>query len=451
MDKRFYHDARESLKALIGLDTSNPPGNEILAARYLKKQLDHEGIPSRILTSKGTRSSLITRLKGSGAKRPLILMNHTDVVPAERKHWSTDPFRPVKKGGYLYGRGTADIKSMTAVELAIMFWLKRSKVKLARDVIFFAEADEETGGPGRHIDWLLEKHGDLLCDAEFAVNEGGEIIIERGKISEIRIQVAEKEFVDIFLTARGSSGHTSIPRPDNAVCALARAVSRLSGHKFSAVMNKCLRIFLTYQAQAAKPALRRAVNAVLQARSGKDLDFAAGALMALKADWGAMLCDTIVPTILKAGYKSNVIPDTAEAVLNARLLPGTKRAVFVRALERIIAEPAIKIRSESAGLPPIGPMPLDTELYKAAQQAANDLMPRVRVMPYMAAWTTDAQFLRAKGVITYGIDPPVTVEDSERIHGNNERIHLGALDSYARYLLEIVLRVAAPDYGGSLR
>ena len=190
-DAEMVSDARDLLKGLIRLNTSNPPGNEIFAANYLKERLDRGGIQSHVYTSTGTRSSLIARLKGSGAKKPLLLMCHTDVVPADAKDWETDPFEPIEKDGNLIGRGTADIKSMCAAEAAVLLRLKQDGVRLARDVIFFAEADEESGGSDRHIDWLLREHGEEL-DAELGLNEGGNTVFENGLITEIRLQASGK-------------------------------------------------------------------------------------------------------------------------------------------------------------------------------------------------------------------------------------------------------------------
>lgn len=449
-DSAFLRETREHLKALVRLDTSNPPGNEILAAEYLKAQLDKEGISSRIYTSTGTRSSLIARLKGSGAKRPLILMCHTDVVPADPREWATGPFTPVEKDGYLYGRGTADIKSMCAAELEILLWLKRSSAALARDVIFFAEADEETGNRDRHIEWLLREHGEEL-EAEFAINEGGNTVWENGRPLEIRVEAAEKEYMDITLIARGQAGHASVPRADNAVAALSRAVARVSEYRPAAKLEDVARIFLERQALSAPPDLRGAIQQVLAAAPGPDLERAADRLSAVNPEFGAMLRDTVTPTMLSAGYKSNVIPAEAQATLNARLLPGRRPEDLVAELKNTVEDPSVEIRYDPPKRAAVPAMPTDTALYQAAEGAAQELAPEARVMPFMAAWTTDSQDLRARGVITYGIDPPLTEEDGSRVHGANERISLEALDWYARFLRGIVLRLSAqaPAKGSS--
>lgn len=443
VSESFTQQTRRVLKALVRLDTSNPPGNEILAARYLQGELAKDGIASQIYTSTGTRSSLIARLKGTGRKRPIVLMCHTDVVPADRSEWDTDPFVPVEKDGYLYGRGTADIKSMCAAEEAILTYVKRRRLRLARDLIFFAEADEETGNKERHIDWLMRHHADVFKGAEFGINEGGNTVWRAGRPAEIRIQAAEKEYVDLTVIARGQTGHASVPRADNAVATLARAIDKLVAHRSPAEVSPIVRGFLERQEQTADPGLRGAIADVLEAPPGPALDRAADRLEELNPEFAAMLRDTITPTMLQAGYKSNVIPGEARAVFNARLLPGKTAAGLVAELNGVIDDPAVQIVYDPPTRAPVPAMPTDTALYAAAAAEARELAPQARVMPFMAAWTTDSQDLRARGIVVYGIDPPLTEEDGERVHGKNERIDLSALDWYARYLRGVVLRVAA--------
>ena len=443
-DSPLTREARAHLKALVALDTSNPPGNELRAAEYLKKVLDADGIESRIYTSTGARASLIARLRGTGAKRPLILMCHTDVVPADPREWDTPPFVPTEKDGFLYGRGTADIKDLCAAEAAILQSLKRSSVTLSRDVIFFAEADEETGDKARHIDWLLANHGAEL-EAEFAINEGGDTVLEDGKVTEIRVQAAEKEYMDVTARARGEAGHASVPRSDNSVAAIARAVDRVSEHRSPAQVQEVVRQFLARQAETAHPPLKTALNEVLSARTQEELDRAADQLTVLEPEFGAMLRDTVTPTILKAGYKSNVIPAEAEAVFNARLLPGHRAEELVSELKTAIDDPTVELRYDPPTRGAVPAMATTTALYEAVESVSKDMAPGARVMPYMTAWTTDGQDLRARGVATYGLIPPFTADDGGRMHGRNERIELAAFDWYVNFLRAVVLKVAAAE------
>jgi acetylornithine deacetylase/succinyl-diaminopimelate desuccinylase-like protein len=434
-------ETREYLKELVRFDTSNPPGNELPAAQYLKKKLDEAGIPSRIYVSTGTRASLIARLPGRGVKPPVLLMCHTDVVPADPAEWTMPPFEPVEKDGYLYGRGTADIKSMCAAQVALLRHFKKNGPKLAYDLIFFAEADEENGGPDRHIEWLIKNYPAAL-KARYAINEGGNAIWENGRVAEIRVQAAEKEFMDVTLTARGTAGHASVPRADNAVAALARALARLSDWSAPAEINPVARGFLEAQRAAAPSVeLSTAIATLLSAPPGPELDAAAERLAALNPEFGALVRDTLTPTILNAGYKSNVIPAEAKAVLNARLMPGRDPNVLLSQIRTVIDDPAVEVTALAPSRPPVQPMPIDTALYRAAEAAAKTTAPEARVMPFMAAWTTDSQDLRALGVIVYGIDPPLSADDGERVHGKDERILLEGLDWYVDYVREILLKL----------
>jgi acetylornithine deacetylase/succinyl-diaminopimelate desuccinylase-like protein/predicted double-glycine peptidase len=436
----LYRDARGMLDALVRLDTTNPPGNEILAARYLKDRLDPAGIASEIYTSTGTRSSLIARLKGSGSKKPLLLMCHTDVVPANKSDWGTDPFVPTEKDGYLYGRGTIDVKSMCASEAAILLWIARRHIPLSRDVVFFAEADEESGGDDRHIDWLMKNHADVL-DAEFGINEGGNPVLEGGRMSEIRVQAAEKEYVDVTIKAEGSAGHASIPRPDNAVARTARAAAKLSDFHPPAELNGVVRGFLEAKSKTATGELQAAIKDVLAASPGPALDAAADRLAAADPQIGAMLRDTLVPTILRGGYKGNVIPASAEAVFNARLLPGRKPEEFAATLRSLVAADSVTLSYETSG-PVAGPSFLDTELFRAIISASKEQQPQAPVVPYMSPWSTDSQELRTRGIDMYGLWPPLTAEDEKGIHGKDERLNLKGFDDYTRLLLSIVLKTA---------
>lgn len=436
-DARLKADTLAHTKALVALDTSNPPGNEIIAARYIERELLKDGIVSELYTSTGTRTSLVARLKGDGSKRPLLLMCHTDVVPADPAGWKTPPFEAVEKDGSLHGRGTADIKGMCAAQMAVLSFLKRTATPLARDVIFFAEADEESGAAVRHIDSLLRDRPELV-DAEFGINEGGNSLWKDGRIEEIRVEAAEKEYMDLTLTAKGKPGHSSVPTEDNAVARLSAAVDRLARHRFPAALNDVTKGFLEAQTKTAEPAVAGAIKALLSAPAGPGREAAATALARLAPEFGAMLRDTVTPTMLKAGYKSNVIPAEATATFNARLLPGRKAADLIADIRAVVGDPGIELAFEPPTRAPVGAMPIDTELFRAAVAAA----PGVRVIPYMAAWTTDSQDIRARGTIVYGIDPPMTLEDLKHVHGEDERLPLAALAWYAAYLRDIVVRTA---------
>ncbi|MBI4376449.1 MAG: M20/M25/M40 family metallo-hydrolase [Elusimicrobia bacterium] len=441
-DKEFVQETRRHLKSMIALDTSNPPGNEIEMAHYLEGELTQAGIPFEVVGSTQNRVSVVARLKGSGAARPFLLMCHTDVVPADPGEWETPPFSPTEKDGYLYGRGAADIKSLCAVELALLTHFKASGRLLSRDLLFLAQADEEAGGGPRHIDWLIDNHPALL-EAEFGINEGGSLLWEKRRPSELRIEVAQKEYLDLRLSARSQAGHAAVWRADNPVTAVSRAVSRLAEYRPEARLEPLVRLFLEKQALKNQAPIRNAIEEVLVAAPGSELDQAADRLASLHPEFGAMLRDTFNPTMLSAGYKSNVIPSQAEAVVNARLLPGRGADDLIRELRALIDDPLIELKAEGLLSSSVAPMPTDSALYQAVEAAA--LKAKIsEVLPFLAPWTTDSQALRAKGVLVYGIDPPLSEEDGSRVHGANERISLEALDWYALFLRSVLLKVAAP-------
>lgn len=436
-------EARAHAKALIRLDTSNPPGNEAIAAKYLAKAFDGAKIPYELFTTSKTRTSLVARLNGDGTKKPLLLMCHTDVVPAEAKDWTVPPFEATEKDGYLYGRGAADMKGQCGAMVAVMLELAREKTPLSRDLIFFAQADEESGDETRHLDTLMKERPELVS-AEYAINEGGRSVWADGAWTEIRVQAAEKQYMDVTLTARGRPGHSSRPSLDNAVSRLSRAVARVGAHRFPVRLNPVSRAFLADRA-LREPKLRNAIWTLLKARTPAGRTRAADRLAGLSPEYGAMTRDTVTPTMLNAGYKSNVIPAEAKAVLNARLLPGTLPAAVAAEVKRVIADPEVTIDFVPPQNKPVDAMPVDTPLYAAIVAAAARRGDAPRVTPFMAAWSTDGQYLRERGTILYGLDVPYTDEDDKGVHGNDERVPLAALDAYAELLREVVLLVAAKE------
>lgn len=432
-----YAELKEHLKALVRLDTSNPPGNELPAARYLEETLAQDGIPSEIFVSTGTRASLVARLKGNGAKRALILTCHTDVVPVDRSRWTVDPFAAVERDGYIFGRGAADIKGLCAAELMVLKLLKRAGTPLERDVVFFAQADEEVGGSERHLTWLVREHGDAL-DAEFGINEGGHTLWRDGRLAAIHLQAAEKQYLDVTLIARGSSGHSSVPRADNPVHAIGRALAKLSAWEPTLERHP---VALRFLQATAPPGGERA--RLVGRLSGRGWEKAARALEKLDPEAGALFHDTVAATVVHGGFKANVVPGEARATVNCRLMPGRDPRAFVRDLAAVIREPSIELQFDADALPPIPSMPLDTPLYAAIRESLKELAPGATMAPFMSAWSTDAQSLRARGTIVYGLDPPMTPEDADRAHGDDERIGIAAMNAYLRLLHSVTLNLAA--------
>src|SRR6266571_2112232 len=416
-------EALEHLKALVRLDTSNPPGNEVRVTAYLAEKLRAAGLDPELFESEPGRGSLIVRYRGGGEKRPLLIMSHIDVVPVERDLWSVPPFDAVEKDGFLWGRGTLDDKGMAAAELETILLLARSKVRLARDVVFLAEADEEAGG-AHGMGWLLEHYPDLF-DAEMALNEGGRVIRSEGKVRYVAVQTTEKIYQDFTLVAHGTAGHSSIPAGDNPIVRLVGALQRIDALRFEPRLNPVTRAFFAGLAPTLPVDVATCAARLEDPRDGPRC----ADVLAANPNFNAMLRTTCTPTILKAGYKENVIPSEARGNLNCRILPGTDLQAFADGLRTVIADPRVEVSFARAPQEAAGPSPADAPLFSAIRKVSATMAPGAPVVPYMSPGGTDSQVLRARGIVAYGLLPfPIQEEDLRTMHANDEKI---ALDAFA--------------------
>lgn len=432
----MHDETVQILTGLVKIDTSNPPGNEILAARYIKGILDTEGITSEIVESAPGRASLIARLKGNGAKKPLLLMGHIDVVGVERSRWTVDPFAALVKDGYLYGRGAEDDKSMDASNLAVFLKLHRDKTPLDRDVILLAEAGEE-GTSQYGIDYLVAHHWDKI-DCEFALNEGGTFHVVGNKVQYAGIETTEKVPRGLKLVARGTSGHGSMPRLDNPITHLSAAVAKVGSWQAPMRLNETTREFFARLATISTPE---------EAGLFKHLEDPAvqEKLRATAILYNSMLRTSVVPTIIKGGFRENVIPADAEATLDVRALPDEDIDTLVATLTALIADPAVQVSrlTEGQQRPVAPPSGIRNDMFAALERAQKRVFPEAITLPLMQTGATDGAQLRAQGVQVYGIDVPVDDEDLHRMHGNDERISLAALAQFTDFLYAAVLDVAA--------
>ncbi len=428
----------EYLTAMLRQNTSNPPGNETLTATWLKQVAGKNGIPCELIGPDPKRLNFVARLHGSGANRPLLLMAHSDVVPADRSQWSVDPFAAIGKNGVLYGRGTVDDKSLLAAELAVLTELKRRNVKLNRDVILLSESDEEAGSTG--IAWLI-KNAYGKIDAEFALNEGGYSLNTPGGTRVCQVQTSEKIPTRIKLTAKGTAGHGSRPLPDNPVVHLARAITRLADTDEPVSLNTTTRRYLEQVSklpdyQWLKPLIPKLEN---QSTSGA----AANQITEKDREIGAMLRTTVSPTMLEAGLKVNIIPNTAEAQVDIRRLPNETREEVLERMRKIVNDPAVTIDSNfGQQMPSTEPSSLSTVLYKAMDNVFSKSAPKAMLVPYMSLGASDGSFLREKGMAVYGV--PIFIKEADRLaHGNDERISIKNLQQGTDLLMQIVMEVAA--------
>ncbi len=425
---------------LVRMDTSQPAGNEILAARYLERRLASEGIPSQIFEPAPGRASIVARLQGSGAKRPLLLVGHLDVVAVEREEWSFDPFGGVIEDGVLYGRGAGDAKCIVAGAYMTLVLLKRLGTPLDRDVIFLGVADEEAGGV-KGITYLLEEHREAI-DAEFAVNEGGGGLFDRdGNYSQLLVQTAEKTPRRIDLEARGKAGHGSIPKPDNAIAALARAVAKLFEYETEIRLNETTRLFFERLAERS-PAEAAALYRKLL--DGRATPADQERMREINPYYYSMIRTSISPTIIEGGYLRNVVPATASAVIDIRALPDEDPQRLFSKLEDVIGEPNVTLIPQEVTRPAHRPVPTDSPVFQAFQKVIGERHPGAAVLPLMSTGATDSAQLRAAGIASYGFGIPKPEWDpASGIHGKDEYIHVQAFEDYFEILYSVVVEAAA--------
>jgi acetylornithine deacetylase/succinyl-diaminopimelate desuccinylase-like protein len=423
---RLADEATRWLADLIRIDTTNPPGNELAAAEYIARVLEKEGIAAEVIPSAPGRGILIARLRAGAVPDPsraLLLLAHTDVVGVDRSKWAVDPFGGVIQNGQLFGRGALDMKGPLVAHLAAFIALKRAAVRLDRDVIFLAEADEESGGDAG-IEFAVRHHWDKIA-AGFALNEGGQTIVQDGKVLYVGVQASEKIPVNVHVIARGTAGHASIPRKDNAVAHLAAAVARIAAYEPPVQLQTVTRTYFERLAPLVDNEIGKWMRALEQ--PGRT-DLAARRLAEFNPAWGAMLRNTISPTMLSGGVRVNVIPSEARATLNIRLLPGELLAPLLAELEKVVNDPAIRFEPEPASRQQAPPSAIDSELMAAIESVTRNMFPGAPVLPMMSTWATDSVALRIRNVQAYGFIPfPLTQEELASMHSDNERIPLAAL------------------------
>jgi acetylornithine deacetylase/succinyl-diaminopimelate desuccinylase-like protein len=423
------------LRDLVRIDTQDPPGNESKVALYIASVFQKEGVPYELLEPVPGRASIVARLKGDGSKRPVLLLAHEDVVPVDRSHWSVDPFAAEMKGDVLYGRGASDDKSPLAAHMETMLQLHRAGTKLSRDVIFLGEASEETSSPAG-MRTLVDRYWDKIA-CEFAINEGGGAEVKDGKIAYIGIATGEKMPRGVRLVAKGRSGHASVPVLDNPVTHLAQAVALLGTWETPMRLNDTTRVFFSRLATISPPDQAALFKNIQDPNTGKELH-------QRLPQYYSMLHTTVVPTVLKAGFKSNVIPPEAEAEIDIRALPGEDMTAFYAEMRRIVNDSSVQIVEPDLtdSMPAAPSSSIDTPMFAALEAVQKRLLPEAITIPMMTTGATDSAFLCAKGVNAYGIRVPRTFEENEGVHGNDERIELQYVGWYQRFVQAAVEQVA---------
>lgn len=434
---KLDNDALGWLQGLIHINTVNPPGNELVAAKYIADILQKEGIPSEIDQSTPGRGILIARLSATAVPDPsraLLLMGHLDVVGVDKSKWQVDPFGGVIQGQYLYGRGTLDDKGMLVAEIASLVALKRANVPLDRDIILLAEGDEEQAGEAG-MKFAVEKYWQKIA-AGFALNEGGNVTLKDGKVQYIGVQAAEKVPVNVIVTANGTSGHASVPLPNNPIVLLADAISRIAAYQTPFQLTPVTETYFEQLSMVEDPEIGKWMRAL---DSPVRADLAEEKVAAANPVWNSMVRDTIAPTMLQAGIRPNVVPSEAQATLNVRLLPGNSIDSLLLKFRSLINNPQITFHADTSIGEAAPSSSLDSALFRAIQQASQQEFPDTPVIPMMSTVATDSADLRLRNVQAYGLLPfPLTDEDALRMHADNERIPLDSFRKGVDYLYRIV-------------
>jgi len=436
-------EMRALLAELIAVDTSNPPGNEAAAARVAERWLREGGIESRLFEPAPGRAHLVARLKGNGRARPVLVLAHLDTVPAVREEWASDPWTLTERDGFLYGRGVQDNKGMAAASVLALRRLKRDGKTLSRDVVLVLSADEEVGS-GHGIRWLLEQHPELR-EAELALNEGGltELSEDRSRVRFVNLQAAERVSRNVVLRATGPGGHSSVPpAAPNPTVRLAAAVARLGALSFPTRLLPVTRLNIEGRIKVTDGALGEALRRLAASPDAPPQD-AVDAIARLEPALAAVLRTPCVPTVFHAGTRSNVIPATAEATVNCRLLPDEDIAAFKARLLAAVDDPGIQVELDMT--PPNSPAsPVgDNAMFRAATAAAARVWPGAPVFPRMSTGTTESTALRRAGIHAYGIDLfALTPDDAKTAHAPNERIPVASLQPGAEFVYQLLAALA---------
>jgi acetylornithine deacetylase/succinyl-diaminopimelate desuccinylase-like protein len=427
--------ARDIFAQLIAINTTHSSGSTTVAAEAMAARLRAAGFPAsdvQVLGPDSAHGNLVARYRGRGTRPPLLLLAHLDVVEAHRTDWSVDPFTFLERDGYFYGRGTSDDKAMAAIWITNFILLREQGFVPDRDIIVALTADEE-GGDANGVDWLLRTHRDLI-DAAYALNEGGGGELKDGKRLLNEIQTSEKVYLSFTLEVRNSGGHSSLPRPDNAIYRLAAGLTRLAAYQFPVRLTETTRAFFQRMAGIAGCAEGAAMRTVA---AGDTPDPGAVAELEVDPNYNALMRTTCVATMLAAGHAENALPQTARATVNCRLLPGDVPDSVQATLLRVLADSGISV-SPIAPAKPSPASPLLPDVLGAVERVTQAMWPGVPVVPTMVTGATDGLYLRNAGIPTYGVSGLFEEIGDIRAHGRDERMGVEAFYEGREFLERLV-------------
>lgn len=426
--------ARAIYKEFVEIQSGFTTGSTTPVAEAAARRLKAAGFPDSDIFIGGAspkKANLVVRYHGTGARKPILLLAHTDVVEAKREDWSMDPFQFIEKDGYFYGRGTGDDKAQAAVWIANLIRYKREGFKPDRDIIVALTADEEGGGPYNGVDWLIKNHRELI-DADFCLNEGGWGEMMGGKRISNDIQVSEKWVLDLRFEVRNKGGHSSVPVADNAIYHLAGALEKLSKFGFPLKTNEVTAAYFKQMATLNKGALAEDLAKISQGDRA-----AMERVAAASPPWNSTLRTTCVATMLEGGHARNALPQLAAANVNCRVLPEDSEQYVLDTLKRVVSDDQVKIAP--AGEFKQGPAsPMRPDIMRAVSRITDTMWPGVATIPMMVMGATDGRSLRIAGIPTYGVQGFFFDGADIRFHGRDERMGVQSFYEGQQFLYELV-------------
>ena len=430
--------ARSIYKELIEIKSGFSTGATTPAAEAMAKRLRAAGFPESDIHLGGAaphKGNLVVRYRGSGARKPILLLAHIDVVEAKREDWSFDPFVFREEGGYFYGRGTSDDKAQAAIWIANLIRYKREGFKPDRDLIVALTADEEGGGPYNGAAWLLKNHRDWI-DAEYSLNEGGWGETVNGRRVSNDIQVSEKYVLNFRVEVRNKGGHSSMPVPDNAIYHLSEALAKLGHFAFPLKTNEVTKVYFAELAKIEKGSI-----AAELAKAAEGSQEAMERVAKASVAWNATLRTTCVATTLEGGHALNALPQLAAANVNCRVMPEDSVEYVQSTLERLFADEQVKL-SLAGEVHKSPASPMREDILKAVKRVTDSMWPSVATIPMMVMGGTDGMYLRADGIPTYGVQGIFMDRDDFRAHGRDERMPVQSFYDGQAFLYELVKQLA---------
>lgn len=440
--------ARAIYQELVEINTTDSVGSVTQAAQAMAARFRAAGFPAAdvqvlIPADAPTKGNLVVRYRGRGQGKPILLLAHLDVVAALRSDWPRDPFKLHEADGYFYARGASDDKAMASMFVANVLRYKQEGWTPARDLIIALTADEE-GGATNGVEWLIKHHKPLI-DAEYAINEGGGGTLDGDRPLFHSVQAAEKVPVNFTLTTVNTGGHSSVPRPDNAIYQLTDALGKLSRYTFPVALNAVSKPFFEQTAKVEKPAMAAAMRAV----AANTNDAAAASVLSKDSRYASMLRTSCVATRLSGGHAYNALPQSATANVNCRIVPTSNIDEVTATLSRVFADPGVKITLTVESRETFGRAPTAVEptLLAATTMLTKKMFGDVPVIPTMSTGATDGRFLRAAGIPTYGVSGIFSTPGETNAHGRDEKLRVKSYYDGLDFLYELVKQVAGPPSG----